>query len=42
MGLSQKAGNGDDEVCGECFYSQTKTKVKQKKRQISKTKIMRS
>ena len=34
VGLSQEAGNGngDDEVCGECFYSQTKTKVKQKKR----------
>ena len=38
--LSQEAGNGGDEVCGESFYSQTKTK--NRKRQISKTKIMRS
>ena len=31
VGLSKEPGNGDDEVGGECFYSQTKTKVKQKR-----------
>ena len=39
VGLSQEAGNGDDEVCGECFCTQTKTQVKQKKDKFQKQKL---
>ena len=40
VGLSQEAmaGYDGDEVCGESFYSKTKTKVKQKKDKFQRQK----